>query len=259
MQDQTSGGRSVSSFILKLIAIVSMLIDHTAHVFGSEIAAANPWLCFGMHAVGRLAFPLFAFGVAEGASKTSSGKKYLKRMLLFALISQIPFSLMCGLEDPAFRLVVFGRSVGVSTELSVMTTLFLGLALCLSWKEKRPLGMAAALAAAYAVDYTVGMDYGMLGVLFVFALYAVKENKLRTSAATVVFAAAIYFDTIVSAVKTPGRVNAAVLLVYVFMTALAALPMVLYNGKRGPKTGVRAYIVYPAHIAILMLLRYLVF
>lgn len=254
----------MSAFVLKLIAIVSMLIDHTAHIFQTEITAVSPWLYIALRAVGRLAFPLFAFGVAEGASKTHSGKKYLIRMLVFAMISQIPFSLMLGVRVPDLSFKLFGRAIGFSTEMSVMVTLFLGLALCLSLKENRPLAAAAVLAFAYLADITVGMDYGFLGVLFVLALYYAKRSKPGLIAVILIFSAAVHSGTLISAAKLilgRGGIKPSSIvmgLVYIAATALAAIPVMLYNGKRGPKTGIWAYLVYPVHMAALCVTYYLI-
>ena len=69
----------MSSFVLKLIAIITMLIDHIGAVLYPEIR----WL----RLIGRIAFPIFAYLVAEGFYKTSDIKKYLKRLFIFALVS----------------------------------------------------------------------------------------------------------------------------------------------------------------------------
>ena len=88
----------MSAFLIKLIACITMLIDHTGFVFEEPLAAIDPVLPIAFRMIGRLAFPLFAFGVAEGAVRTSSPKKYLLRMFLFMLIAQVPFMLMTGTQ-----------------------------------------------------------------------------------------------------------------------------------------------------------------
>ena len=74
----------MTTFTIKVIAIISMLIDHTGAVFN---------LHDGFRIVGRIAFPLFVFLISEGCKHTKSYEKYLLRLGLFALISQIPFDL----------------------------------------------------------------------------------------------------------------------------------------------------------------------
>ena len=91
--------RGLSGSALKGIALVSMLIDHFAAVFymGSVVYAGKLFMPYSMYIalrlVGRLAFPLFTFLLAEGFRHTRSVEKYLLRLFLFGLLSEIPFDL----------------------------------------------------------------------------------------------------------------------------------------------------------------------
>ena len=73
----------MSSFVLKIIAIISMFLDHLSY----SIYGHFSWLNY----LGRLAFPIFAFQITEGYSHTKDLKKYFLRLGIFALISQIPY------------------------------------------------------------------------------------------------------------------------------------------------------------------------
>ena len=76
----------MSAFVLKIIAIITMFIDHIGYIFSNgKISYFNY--------IGRLAFPIFAFQISEGYLHTKNLKKYFLRLFLFALISQIPFML----------------------------------------------------------------------------------------------------------------------------------------------------------------------
>ena len=98
---------NLTSFTLKLIGIVSMLLDHIGKVFLPD----QIWL----QCLGRLAFPIFAFGVAEGYLHTRNVKKYAIRLTIFAIISQAPYAL--------FRIAAGNDP----TNLNILFTLLLGL------------------------------------------------------------------------------------------------------------------------------------
>ena len=80
--------RGIDSFTLHILAMLFMLCDH----LWATLFPAQEW----MTCVGRLAFPIFAFMIAEGCYYTSNVKKYMLRLFLFAIISEIPFNLIMG-------------------------------------------------------------------------------------------------------------------------------------------------------------------
>ena len=80
--------KCLDALALKCLAMALMLCDH----LWATVVPGNDWLT----SVGRLAFPIFAFQIAEGFARTHSRKGYLKRMFLWALASEIPFNLMYG-------------------------------------------------------------------------------------------------------------------------------------------------------------------
>jgi ATP-binding cassette subfamily B protein len=85
--------RVLDGTALKLIAMLSMVFDHVGDAFFPGVM----WL----RMVGRIAMPVFAFCIAEGYAHTRDRKKYLLRMGLFALVSEIPFDL-CFHGKPGF-------------------------------------------------------------------------------------------------------------------------------------------------------------
>ena len=89
----------MSSFVLKIIAIISMVFDHVGDACIKHLSAMN--------LIGRLAFPIFAFQISEGYYHTKNLKKYFLRLFLFALISQIPFMLFMSTYTNAFSLNIF--------------------------------------------------------------------------------------------------------------------------------------------------------
>ena len=148
----------MSASALRLLAIILMILDH---LWATVIPGGN-WMTY----VGRLAFPIFAFQLSEGCFHTSDRKRYAKRLLLFALISEIPFDL------------VMGGGVVFPFHQNVLFTLLLGLLSITSLDRLRQERSGKQLArTALAVSgclllAVVGfVDYGALGVLTVIAFY----------------------------------------------------------------------------------------
>ena len=83
--DKAKGIRCLDGTMLKIIAMISMVIDHVGDMIFPELL----WL----RMIGRLAMPVFAFCITEGYIHTRNRKKYLLRMGIFALISEVPFDL----------------------------------------------------------------------------------------------------------------------------------------------------------------------
>ena len=110
----------LNSLHLKLLAVVTMLIDH----MGFTLFPHAVW----MRAVGRLAFPIFCFLIAEGCAHTHDKKRYAGRLLLFAVLSELPFNLMCS-----------GQWLSWNYQ-NVLWTLLIGALVCwaMDWARTRP-------------------------------------------------------------------------------------------------------------------------
>jgi len=245
----------MTAFIIKLIACITMLIDHIGFVFEEPLAAIHPALPLAMRCIGRLAFPLFAFGIAEGATHTSSPKKYLLRMFIFMLIAQIPYMLMLGTHYQGFTVNLFQHQVNLYKGGSVMVTLFLGLAVCVSIHEGKHFGAALAIVAAYIIDKLIGMDYGFLGVLFVAAVYLSRNTKFGRLVVMILFAACFYINPITNFVRSliGGTVTTSnvVNLEYAAAMCIPAILLLFYKGKQGPKLKYAVYAFYPLHMCVL--------
>ena len=159
----------LDSLTLKLLAMALMLCDH----LWATVLPGVMWLT----AVGRIAFPIFAFQVAEGFQRTHDRKKYLLRMLVFALISEIPFNYLY-YSSPVFPF-----------HQNVMFTIFIALLLMLGLEKVRSKGMGMYILAAVLslpVGYflgTIGMgDYYGSGVGTVLIFYLCR-NRPRLGAA----------------------------------------------------------------------------
>ncbi len=142
----------MTTFQIKLIAIAAMVIDHIGLFFFPQILV--------LRIVGRLAFPLFAWLIANGAYYSKNIKKYLARLFFFALVAQIPFIIINRLIDPSFW------------ELNVLFTLFLGLlAILLIKKSKNVVSVCLMIILNALIASLFNMEYGAMGVLAVVIFY----------------------------------------------------------------------------------------
>lgn len=237
----------LTSFGLHIIAMTLMLIDHLwATMFSSQ------WWMTG---VGRLAFPIFAFMIAEGFHYTHDRKKYLLRMLLFAVISEAPFDLMC---DGVFF---------YPFHQNVMWTFFIAI-LCMMWIEKakskemwlRVILTVAAVAAGYLLGLILFVDYFGYGVVTVLLFYFLRGNKWYHYLGQFVGLFLIHW------VLFGGMEYGVTLFGQQFMIpnqgfAVFALIFIwLYRGKQGPYNKVIRYIYYgfyPVHMLLLGLLYFI--
>ncbi len=241
----------LSTFALKIIAVISMLIDHIGAVFFPQAIL--------LRIIGRLAFPIYCFLIAEGYTHTKSAPGYLMRLGAFALISEIPFNF-------AFngRIFYFGGC-------NVFITLFLGLLgiilfdMILKWDSiPRLASFVLALvpvALLCRTADTLHSDYGKYGVLLVFIFYLFRQNR---TAALFMFALSTVLKYAVTANVYDGALklfeaNGTVWYLYFGMTQmfclLAAIPIALYSGQSGYK-GLKwfFYAFYPVHLLLLGLL-----
>ena len=116
----------MTAFVLKIIASICMLFDHTGAVFTASTPLFFRW-------IGRIAFPIYAYMIAQGCKHTNNIDKYLLRLGIFALISEIPFDIAFMhyyTMDGALNL-----GINFLRNTNVFYTLFLGVA-CISIYEK---------------------------------------------------------------------------------------------------------------------------
>ncbi|MCL2364222.1 MAG: conjugal transfer protein TraX [Defluviitaleaceae bacterium] len=230
-----------TAFHLKMIAIVTMLLDHMQVVFPDVF---SPWL----RVAGRLAFPLFVFLLAEGFRHTRSRGKFLLRLAIFAVASE-PFF------DLAFNDAVGLRGVDFLNNTNIFYTLLLGGAAITvfdyikeRWHSTASAVFAVILCCVLAAF--LGSDYGEIGVAFIFVMYVVREDwRLKTM---FVFCLLLWLQLFVNMVRGYVLQYPLISLAMVIATCLAVPLAARYNKKRGPD-GPRLkwlfYAFYPAHIA----------
>ena len=239
--------------VLKWVAIAAMLIDHTAAVLGGWL----PPLCSGlMRDVGRMAFPIFAYGIAQGCVYTHSARRYLGRLLLFAVLSEIPYRL---------ALEAGSRSFGLH---NVFFTLLAGAACCQIVKFCKSKGKHWAWAVVVPVGAIVllceilGTDYGGFGVLCVLLPYLFWESKPARiialgSVVAFLYVVVSHFQGFSYPLWWMGNPAQFWYMARQTVFALAGVGLVaLYNGQPGSKKGKWFfYVFYPAHLLALWLLR----
>ena len=222
--------RVLDGTALKLIAALSMAIDHIGDIFFPGVTI--------FRIIGRIAMPVFAFFVAEGYAHTHDKKKYLLRLFIFALISEIPFDLALigkiGLDHQnimfTFALAVLGLMVfdritkpDEFTGKTDLSNIFVGVIFII---------LLGTLALFLRIDYS------FFAVVAVFIFYFLKDRKhwIRVTAGA----------GFLTVTRTMG---------YYIFTFLSLIPLLMYNGQRGKGFKWFFYVFYPGHLLILYLIR----
>lgn len=237
----------LNSFVLHLLAMALMLADHLWAIgVPSDLLT---WL-------GRLAFPLFAFMLVEGYFHTRNLKKYLLRLLITALISEIPFNLLCS-----------GR-LFYPIHQNVIWTFLLAL-LCIHVIEKvRHRGKwwltvlvgAAVSLMGFLLGILTMIDYYGYGVLIALVFYVFHGRRWYCFVGQAI---ALWYITweMMGGLVVPIEIGTWKFeLSQQGMSVLALIPIWLYNGQQGPyNRWIRYfyYAFYPLHMLILGLVQLL--
>lgn len=209
----------INGFTLKMIALLTMLTDHIGAVLFPQMII--------LRCIGRISFPIYAFLLVEGFIHTRDVRKYSLRLLLFALLSEIPF-------DMAF----FGKALYWQHQ-NIFFTLFLGV-LMLAMIQKfsfQPAAQILSAATCIAAAFVFRVDYSGIGVILILALWYFRAHPVKRLAAFVLLLVLGYGTGIES------------------WALLSYVPIALYNGRRGPSMKYVFYIFYPAHLIVLVLLQ----
>ena len=223
----------LSSFVLKIIAIITMFSDHVLKIIPfQEAIPFNIWI------PGRFAFPLFAFLLVEGIEHTKSIPKYIFRIGILAVISEFIYDF------------VFYNTFLEFSNQNVLFELFLGLLILwlykfLKTKEKGEF-IIFPLLIAVIVSIVLKLDYGMGGILCIFLFYYGRDKEGGKKYL-------IYFFAIL--MTTLNITNPTVMTLQLY-SLLAIIPIMMYNGQRGYKFSKYVfYAFYPLHLVILYVIR----
>ena len=229
--------KCLSNFDLKLIAIITMTIDHIGIVFGT------PFYNF-LRAVGRLSFSIFAFLLTEGYVHTKSFSKYFLRLLVLSIISEVVYD------------YVFFNSFFYLDSNNIFFTLTLGLLTILLLDKgrnivithiKEKVDAKIILFFIYTliivmmgiISIMCNFSYGMLGILMISFFYLFKENfpllVISITLSTLVLGEAMQYFSLFS-----------LILIY------------FYNKELGKKCKLFFYLYYPVHILVLGLIKIIV-
>lgn len=216
--------RVFDTFKLKVLAAISMFTDHTGAVLLPD--------CIWMRIIGRLAFPIYCFLLVQGFRNTSNVNRYIRRLALFAVISEIPFNL------------AFHRTVIAGESRNIFFTLLLGLLLMklitllrifcktISPVMNGALEGTAVLSIALAAE-VLRSDYGFYGILLIYCFFLLEHN---------------FFMNLLSQVLINIRMIGSIQ----GYAVAAMLPVYLYNGNMGcKKFKYFFYWYYPVHLLLL--------
>jgi len=235
----------INSKGLHIIAMALMLCDHLwALVFTNA-----EWLT----CIGRLTFPIFAFMIAEGIAHTSSLKSYIKRLFIFALISEIPFNLMYS-SSPIYP---FHQNV-------IWTFLIAVLLICLIEKAKSrgsllltAVTVAAALLAGYILGFVLMTDYYGIGILTVLLFYFFRQKTWWSFVCQLIGLYWLNVEMLGGLTYEIDIFGYNLSVVQQGLAVFALIPIWLYNGQPGKKNKtfqMFCYWFYPAHMLLLYII-----
>lgn len=226
------GKQVIDGSTLKIIAIITMLIDHIGAVIlvnllhfsmGKIVIDNNVMLYSICRNIGRISFPIFCFLLVEGFVHTRNVKKYALRLLLFAFLSEIPFDL------------AINGSFYAPYSQNVFFTLWIGILVLIGLKKLESVdnrwllygGRILVMLLGVIFSILLNTDYKLFGIISIAVLYLYRYNKKYQ----ILFGACSFL-------WEPTAV-------------LGFLPIYFYNGKRGLNMKYLFYAFYPIHFLVL--------
>lgn len=233
-----------TSFSLHIMAMVFMLCDH---LWAASVVRHDFFT-----AIGRLAFPIYAFLIVEGYFHTRSLKKYAVRLFLFALVSEIPFNLMVGgrLFYPVHQNVLWSFLISIGL---------------IHWNETvkgkrvwiRILVALATFCIAYIGGILTFVDYYHAGIFMVLIFYLFRGRKWWNYLAQLLCLWYINFEMLGGFGYEFSLFGSTHFVPRQGLAVLALIPIWLYRGKQGYHSrGLQyfCYAFYPLHLLILGML-----
>ncbi len=207
--------------MLKIIAILTMLIDHIGRVFFPD----NLILMI----IGRVSFPLFCWFITTGISYTKNIYNYATRVFVLAVISQIPYHLLF-----------------TNHNFNVCFTLFFGIIIIIICNSKLSIYVKSILVSIiFFIPDFLHFDYGSYGIATIILMYFLKnkfELLLLSYTAISILAIQIYhYETLQ-------------------LYAIVSISLIIFirNDKLRIKR-IFNYSFYPIHLFILFLISFIKF
>lgn len=221
----------MSIFVIKIIAMISMVLDHIKYAIPEFQNFATIYL-------GRIAMPLFAFMIAEGYVHTKDVNKYMKRIVIAAIVSQIPF-------------MMFRYLTGDWLLLNILFAFVFGLFAIAIYDKLNNKILALAIDIALMIAaYFMKIEYGWYAVAMVLTFYMFRKNKILMSCMFSLLVLAYYASRGLFVLKIEA-------ITYIVCTILPLIFILLYNGKKGKDTKRILYYFYPIHFVLLFLLSFI--
>ena len=242
-----TGGNEDKDFV-KIFAVLFMIVDHIGAAFFPQV--------YELRILGRIAFPLFAWGMVTGVEYTRNIWKYALRLLIVGVIAQ-----------PCYKFAMNHAW----NELNVFATLLLGLLGIAAVRENRFASRYWGPVLAVLLSCVIKMDYGFQGVLFIMLLYCARQT--RASITAVMIAYCLYWGFGTLSLKTvfglpviqeisflPQSKKLLTHIVQIQFWAILALPIILLP-MRSRKKGFHlptwvGYTFYPGHLLVIAIIRH---
>ncbi len=252
--DKQKAFTCLSGTALKIIGVLTMFIDHigavllevgvlryqdpvyNARILGTAQGQLIENVDIMLRSVGRMAFPIFCFLLVEGYVHTGNYRRYLRRMLIFALVSEVPFDLAVW-NTPIY---IQGQNIYFTLSIGLMTLYLLDRLKTVDIVQ-RGIMSGLIVAAAGLTAHLLRVDYGFSGVLLILLFYYLRGNRpflfLAGAAMLILIEGSVFSLS--------------------FIISMACI--CLYSGKRGRlRHKYLFYWFYPAHLLVLFAIRYMV-
>ena len=230
--------KKLTSFDLKIIAILAMTINHIGFIFKDIY---NPlWWQIIYLTIGKITFPIMAYLLNLGFQKTKSKTQYIIRLGIYALISIIPYHYTIGINTDA---TIYPLN-------NILFTLMIGLLLITILDKLKPSKMMQVLVLIIASTLTFNSDWNIIGVLIIYFFY--KDSKIESKTLIIIATT----TSIINFIATLDITS------FTYLGIILSIPILKNtNDERGYSNNLIKhgfYIYYPLHLSVLFILHLLI-